>query len=204
MPPAVMPPATMPRAREMPKVPEGQPETSMSAPAQVVIKAPADVRILVNGAFTERSATVMTFSTPALKLGKTYAYQVKAQAVRGGQTVVETKEVTVRAGAEAVIDFTDLKAVPVVQAGTTTALVTVNMPADARLFVDGTAYPLPAKQRTFTTPALTWGKDYLYDLKAEVIRDGKTLTATRKVAVEPGKHVTVDFKELDAIQTVSR
>jgi uncharacterized protein (TIGR03000 family) len=204
MPPSIVPEPEKEMPRVMPRVPEPTPETSDAIPAQVVIKAPTDVRILVNGQMAVRDAAVMTFTTPGLRKGKSYSYQVKAEMVREGETVTETKEVMVQAGHEAVIDFTHLKAPPVIQATATTALVTVNLPPDAKLYVDGGAYPLQANQRTFATPALAKGKDYFYELKAEVVRDGKTHTETRKVAVEPGKHVKVDFKTLEAVETASR
>jgi uncharacterized protein (TIGR03000 family) len=84
------------------------------------------------------------------------------------------------------------------------ARVTLNLPADARLFVGGQAFPLPANQRTFTTPALEPGKKHFYEMKAELVRDGLVQTETRKVYVEPGQHVLVDFKELTEVRTAGR
>jgi uncharacterized protein (TIGR03000 family) len=98
----------------------------MEAVAQLIIKAPTDVRILVNGKLTQRPAAEMTFRTPALQRGKAFRYEVQATASRQGQQVSQTKTVTVRAGELTQVDFTDLKSAQ-------SALVTVNLPADARI-----------------------------------------------------------------------
>jgi uncharacterized protein (TIGR03000 family) len=194
MPAPLTTPAPAP-VKEMPKLPEKKPESSSEDMARLTIKAPIDMRISVDGQQTARDAAEMTFRTPALEQGKNYFYQVKAEVVREGKTVTETKRVLVRAGQQAVVDFSPLKS---------TALVTVQMPKDAQLYVDGFLYPLPANQRTFTTPALAKDKEYFYELKAQVVREGKTHTETHKINVEPGKHVKVAFKTLDAIQTAGR
>jgi len=67
------------------------------------------------------------------------------------------------------------------------ALIQVNLPADAKLTIDGALTSSTSASRTFSTPTLDTGKEYFYTLKAEVVRDGKTFSATKRVAVEAGK-----------------
>ena len=72
------------------------------------------------------------------------------------------------------------------------AFITVQLPADARLKVEGEVIASSAsKVRIFATPTLKPGTVYYYDVVAEVTRDGKTLTASEKVAVDAGSKVTV-------------
>ena len=52
--------------------------------------------------------------------------------------------------------------------------------------------------RTFNTPALDEGQLYYYMLRAEVARDGKTLTQTKRVIVKAGERIRASFDELDA------
>ena len=73
--------------------------------------------------------------------------------------------------------------------GTAPARVTVNAPAGSRVFVDG----VPCPVRTFNTPALQPGRDYYYDFRVEMARDGQTQTQNRRVTVAAGRQVTVDF-----------
>ena len=62
----------------------------------------------------------------------------------------------------------------------------------------------PGTGKTFTTPTLDQGKAYSYELKAKVVREGQSQEETHTISVEPGKHVKVEFKTLNAIQTVKR
>jgi uncharacterized protein (TIGR03000 family) len=164
----------------------------------VVLKAPVDARLSVEGQNIQRTAAEQTFRTPALETGYAYTYTFKAELVRDGKPVSYTKQIQVRAGNTIEADFTKLTT-----EGKDTARVTVKLPADARLYVDDVLCPLTSDTRSFNTPELPAGKSYFYDLKAEVVRDGKKRVATQHVLVEAGKLVTVEFKDLPAL-TASR
>jgi uncharacterized protein (TIGR03000 family) len=73
------------------------------------------------------------------------------------------------------------------------ANIVVTLPADARLTVDGNATSSTSEVRTFVTPALQTGSDYVYTLQAEVVRDGRTLTETQVVTVRAGETTNVPF-----------
>jgi uncharacterized protein (TIGR03000 family) len=72
------------------------------------------------------------------------------------------------------------------------ATVVVNLPADARLTVGGRPTASTSAQRHFITPALPEG-DSFYVLRAEIVRDGRTLTAEQRIAVRPGEETRVNF-----------
>jgi uncharacterized protein (TIGR03000 family) len=200
------PATTMPRAgegsREMPKVPDSDQESRAGNTATVVIRAPAGVRVTVDGQDTGRQAPEATFNTPALQPGQTYSYQFKAEVVRDGQPVSEVKKVLVRAGERSVVDFNHLA--PPAREVSRVAVVTFEAPEDARVWVAGVRWPLSRTQRSFNTPELEPGKTYFYEVKAEVVRDGKVQSEQQRIAVTPGKHITVEFKNLSPVQTVSR
>jgi uncharacterized protein (TIGR03000 family) len=67
------------------------------------------------------------------------------------------------------------------------ATLVVSLPADAKLTIDESATQATAAVRTFVTPTLEAGKDFSYSLKAEVVRNGQTLTATQNVTVRAGQ-----------------
>jgi uncharacterized protein (TIGR03000 family) len=69
----------------------------------------------------------------------------------------------------------------------------VTLPADARLTVDGTATTSTSGLRRFVTPPLRPGKKYSYTFKAEVVRQGHTITVARKVPVEAGRQTAVSL-----------
>jgi uncharacterized protein (TIGR03000 family) len=163
---------------------------------QVKLRAPADAKLTVDGQPLKMNGTAQTFDTPALEPGRSYSYTFSAEVVRDGKTVTREKKVTVYAGASIEVDFTDL-AVRV-------AKVTIIMPAEARLIVDGVAYPEGAAKRTLETPDLEAGRKYTYTMRAEMVRDGNKLKEERRVEVEAGKDVTVEFTKLTAVQAAQR
>jgi uncharacterized protein (TIGR03000 family) len=79
----------------------------------------------------------------------------------------------------------------------TPATLIVSLPAEARLTVDGAATQSTSSTRVFASPALEQGKDYHYNLKAELVRDGRTLAATKSVTVRAGDEtrVSLDFPD---------
>jgi uncharacterized protein (TIGR03000 family) len=186
-----------------PATPGAKPETSLSGPAKVLVKAPLDVRISVEGQETPRTTTESVFSTPSLVGGQLYAYEFKAEVVRDGKPVTQSKRVYVQAGQETRVDFSDMAA-PARHADRVARLKVV-VPADAKLYVDGVALQSEqTRTRTFETPQLEPGKKYSYTLTAEVIREGQKLDTIRNVTVEAGKEVTVEFTDLVALQSARR
>jgi uncharacterized protein (TIGR03000 family) len=81
------------------------------------------------------------------------------------------------------------------------AFLVVTLPAEARLTIDGAPTKLAVAERTFQTPELEPGKIFHYTLVAEVMRDGKPVTTTQKVAVQAGQEtrVTLDLPTTTAV-----
>jgi uncharacterized protein (TIGR03000 family) len=73
------------------------------------------------------------------------------------------------------------------------ATLVVTLPADATLTVDGTATTSTSERRTFITPALETGADYVYTLRAELVRDGRSIVETQQVTVRGGQTTQVPF-----------
>jgi uncharacterized protein (TIGR03000 family) len=76
------------------------------------------------------------------------------------------------------------------------ARLTVELPANATLFVDGTATTLHGAVRQFHTPALPTGQAFFYELKAEVMIGGKTQVEQKRVVVRAGETITAEFPRL--------
>ena len=71
------------------------------------------------------------------------------------------------------------------------ATIFVSLPAEAKLTIDGTATQSTSATRAFASPALEPGQQYYYTLKAEIVRDGKTVSTSRRVAVRAGEETRV-------------
>jgi uncharacterized protein (TIGR03000 family) len=202
--PAAAPAATTapaaPAAPVLPAQPQKDEKKSadLGNAAAVVLKAPVGARLSVEGQTIQRTSAQETFRTPALEPGSSYTYTFKIEVVRDGQPTAYTKQVKVRAGRVSEADFTKLAT-----EGKDAARVVVKLPSDARLYVDDVLCPLTSATRSFNTPELVAGRSYYYNLKAEIVREGQKRTTEKRVVVEAGKQVTVEFKDMP-VQAVSR
>jgi uncharacterized protein (TIGR03000 family) len=177
-------------------------ETYLGNQGKVIVQLPADAKLFVDGQPIQLSSSVRNVLTPELLPGQDYYYVVKATVNRDGQTVEDSKRVVVRAGMVSRVDFNGLPAAPNQEAKP--ARITVRIPEAARLYVDGVARPMTSTVRTFDTPELEPGQSYYYNFKVEVSQDGKTRSDDRRVIVQAGKDVTVDFTELKGLATAQR
>lgn len=73
-----------------------------------------------------------------------------------------------------------------------------SVPADAKLYVDGKLAPGSGPERAFYTPPLAAGKQFFYEVKAELVVGGQTVVDEKKIIVEAGKTVTETFPKLVA------
>jgi len=98
---AVAPAAPLQRMPEKVPPPKGEEQAfAAPAPATLIVGLPADAKLTINDALTTSTADRRMFVSPPLDVGKAYAYTLKAEAVRNGQTITVTREVLVRAGQE--------------------------------------------------------------------------------------------------------
>jgi len=82
---------------------------------------------------------------------------------------------------------------------TDAARVVVDLPADAKLFVNDQPTKSTAARRVFQSPRLDPGSRYSYLLRAELQRDGKKYEQTKKISVRPGQETTASFTESDIL-----
>ncbi len=75
------------------------------------------------------------------------------------------------------------------------ATVVVNLPADARLYVEKHLMTLTGTTRAFRTPDLAPGSKYNYTIRMEVERGGKMIEKTENITIEPGKRTQVSFAD---------
>ncbi len=74
-----------------------------------------------------------------------------------------------------------------------TAQVDVRLPADAELWFEGQKTSQTGSTRTFHSPDLEPGQDYVYNVHAHWEAGGKPTDETRKITVRAGDHVAVSF-----------
>lgn len=85
------------------------------------------------------------------------------------------------------------------------ARVSISLPADAKLYVDGQLTRTMDKSfRTFATPDLDNGQEYRYVMKAEVVRNGVVQSETKTVIVRAGAEISEEFATLNDVRTASK
>jgi uncharacterized protein (TIGR03000 family) len=80
----------------------------------------------------------------------------------------------------------------------TGAKLLIELPANAKLFIDDTPVKAAADVQTFHTPLLEPGRDYFYSVRIELMRDGQPLSQTRQIIVRAGQVARADFKDLES------
>lgn len=189
------------------------------ARATVVVKLPVDAKLYAEGRLLALTSAERKFVTPPLPEGE-FAYRFKVEYDRDGETYSVTKRVPVKAGGTVTVEFTEQAAskggmkanvtttaeppaapsvvpaaVPPVAPTEKTdrATITVKLPPGATLYVDDKKNSSGEPVRQFTTPPIPVGKEYAYNMKAEVIRDGRPETITQKVSFKAGDKLVVDL-----------
>ena len=84
------------------------------------------------------------------------------------------------------------------------ARLTIEVPTDAKLYVDGQLTKGEGTTRNFHTPDLSAGQTFYYELKAEVVVGGKTVTEIKTVLVSAGAVISEEFPKLIAAANVSK
>jgi uncharacterized protein (TIGR03000 family) len=100
-----------PAAPVAPAVPAAPvtPAKPAAAPATITVSLPADAKLFVDDAATTSTSETRTFTSPELNAGKDYHYTIKAEIVRQGQKLTASERVTVRAGEETKVSFTQVQ-----------------------------------------------------------------------------------------------
>lgn len=75
--------------------------------ARIEVRVPADARIWFDGTQTSQTGAVRNFVSPPLNAGENYAYEIRAQWMENGREVNQSRRVSVRTGANEVVDFTE-------------------------------------------------------------------------------------------------
>jgi uncharacterized protein (TIGR03000 family) len=78
------------------------------------------------------------------------------------------------------------------------AKLVIDVPEDAKLYIDDQLMKSTSGKRSFNTPALERGQTYYYIVRAELVIDGKPYKETKRVLVRAGEEVRANFPELES------
>ena len=67
--------------------------------------------------------------------------------------------------------------------------------ADAQVWFEDTATTLQGMERLFQSPPLESNQTFTYSIKARWMENGQAVTQERRVSVQAGQSITVNFRE---------
>lgn len=79
---------------------------------------------------------------------------------------------------------------------TAMAHITIELPKNAKLYVQGQQMDIDSTKQEFVTPALERNTRYSYTMKVEADLDGEMISETKKVGVQAGQALNVNFREM--------
>jgi uncharacterized protein (TIGR03000 family) len=181
--------------------------------ALVAVRLPADAELWFDQDKTFLTGDFRTFVTPALRSDADNTYTMKALWVQDGKAVEHTRRVQVAPGARVLVDFfggdgqRSALAEQLMNQGYTSfysgsdanipenaALMQVRLPENAELWIADQKMQQTGTLREFVTPELKDNQRGSYTLHAKWTNpDGQAMDQTRRVQVQPGAQVTVDF-----------
>jgi uncharacterized protein (TIGR03000 family) len=164
--------------------------------ASLAVKVPTDAKVFVNGNATSSEGANRRYVSRNLSPGQSYTYQVRAEVVRDGKTLTETKSVKITAGGVASLDFqfnSDQPAEQVADTKVETKL-TVKVPAEAKVFLAGRETKQSGAVREFTTTALPSGSEWEnYTVRVVVEQDGKPQSQEQTIRLKSGEDRELEF-----------
>jgi uncharacterized protein (TIGR03000 family) len=164
--------------------------------AVLTVAVPAEAKIFVNGLETTSAGAERNYVSRDLRPGFNYTYELRAEFVRDGKTVTETKSVTLTAGQNARVDFTAEDTQTAAAGEPLTTVLKVAVPENAKVFLAGRETESFGTVREFSTSRLTSGDRWEnYTIRVEADVNGVTETQEKTITLAAGENqeLTFDF-----------
>jgi len=163
--------------------------------AMLVVELPESARILVNGAKTSATGSVRRYVSRGLESGRDYEFTVQ---MVDADDVETTRTVSVRAGDVSNVSFLSSAAeeavVDLAFPAELTTTLTLHVPADAKVWLAGTATSSAGETRVFATTSLSEGDAWSrYEVKVVAVVDGVEVEARRLIDLDAGNSLELEM-----------
>ena len=169
---------------------EGPSASIQRGDARLTVNVPEDAKIFVNQNPTRTPGAIREYISRNLPIGDSFTYEVRAEVVRNGQVVTETKKIDLRANENVQVAFNFPAATEQVETS-----LTLQVPANAKVYLGGNETTATGEVRVFKTSlsADTEWKDYKVTVVWEA--NGRTLTEEKVFDFKAGenKNLAIDF-----------
>lgn len=177
-------PAAQPAGKASNRVP--------STGAMLVLRVPERASVLINGQQTSLTGSTREFVANGLAEDGRYEYEVTVTVDEGGTRREVTKTVWLAAGTEQTLALgpagtsASLQEVANGDIGVTTSL-TITVPTDAEVWIEGQRTSLAGSVRRFSTADLPRGETWSdYEIRVVTKHDGQERSTIRKVTLTGG------------------
>lgn len=162
---------------------------------RLVVSVPEDVKLTINGREMRETGVERRFVSHGLHTGVNYSYEIKAQAIRNGVPVTKHANVLLAAGKQESLsfDFRDNQLPTKPVAATVRTTLTVSLPGDAKLYIDGFERSLTGDMRQFVTTKLEAGKVESCVVRATVKRGAKEHSKESVLTLKGGESHELAF-----------
>jgi uncharacterized protein (TIGR03000 family) len=175
--------------------------------AMLSVNVPADAKVFVNGTETTSTGGQRQFVSRGLNAGNRYTYEVRAEMIRDGQPVTETKSVTLAMGEQAQLAFNFNNAeTPVAKGDKTKTKLTLRVPADAKVYLSGRETSSTGEVREFSTSKLAPGAEWNdYTVRVVSNVDGREVSKEETITLIGGqdRELNLGFGSTEVAQTAA-
>lgn len=159
--------------------------------AMLAIAVPEGAKLSINGNLTELTGAVRHFTATGLADDKKYQYELKMVVDGKDAPVEQTKTVWLVAGEEQTVVFDGADATAIAQrAPMVPTTLTLRVPADARVWIEGRLTEPTGAVRNFSTDLLSEGQTWDgYEIRVASMVDGREVSTVRRVRLTGGRNL---------------
>lgn len=174
-------------------------ELESSDSAVIEVSVPADAQVFVNEKATTSTGSSRSYVSNSLQAGQTYMYNFRVEYSENGKDVVKNKSVRLSAGDRVALSFgvNDELKLSSADGGAKTELK-ISVPAEAKVFLAGSATSQTGTERTYTTHRLGEGETWDgYTIRVELEQDGEKLVREETLSIKGGEvyELAFDFEK---------
>jgi uncharacterized protein (TIGR03000 family) len=150
--------------------------------AILAVRVPADAQVFVNGMLTRTPGVYRQYITRGLAPGSDYTYEVRVEVARNGRTYNDVRTVHLRAGGSTELAFRMDQSAPVASLRPAETSLTLHVPEQARVVLEGRSTEVTGNVRTFVTRELRDGQRWEgYRVVVEFEQDGRVETSSKTI-----------------------